>query len=110
MEKSKIYEKMERIGAQIIRQNGAIISIAKDGESEDMQFQCHAHNLGEIHDMLLRFFISNKELISTALHALSIALDAEFDDSDDDDSDDDDDDDDDEPVDGTPVLLEACMN
>lgn len=84
MNKSEIYEKMERIGAQIMRQNGAIISICKDGDSDEIQFQCHAHDLSEIHDMFLRFFIRNKELISTVLNALSIAIDGEIDDDDDD--------------------------
>lgn len=83
-----IYEKMERIGAQILSQNGAIIAMTRDGVSGAEQHLLHAHNIEEIHDMLLRFFINNKELIPTALLALSLAIEGELveeDDADDDD-------------------------
>lgn len=108
MKKSKIYEKMESISNQIIKNDGALIAICKDAKMDDTQILFNVHNHGEIHDLFLMLFGKFPELRSTALHAISMCMDV--DDYGDFDDDDDSDDGDDDPVDGTPVLFEACMN
>lgn len=100
---------MERIRNQINENDGALLAICRDASVDYSRVLLSVHNHAEIHDLFLMLFGKFPELRSTALHAISMAMDVD-DYGDFGDDDDDDDGDDDEPVNDNPIVLEACMN
>lgn len=74
MAKKNVYDSLLSMTDRIRRQNGAIISMASDGVSDENQIIALIHDPKEALCLFTAFFSKNKELIPYALSAISVAM------------------------------------
>lgn len=104
----KIQMHFEGLVNELKKTGGECIIILQDNEHDKGADAVMALTPESSAAMLAELFSRNPDLIPKALAALAMVTDdCDFDEDDDDGPDDDPDED---PIDGTPVLLEACMN